>query len=78
MLERDKHQTKVELTPVTGRSHQLRVHMLWLGHPILGDKFYGTESGKGSVPRLQLHACALQLRHPTSETELYFEVDCPF
>ncbi|CAI3804615.1 RluA family pseudouridine synthase [Rheinheimera sp. MM224] len=78
VLERNKHQTKVELTPVTGRSHQLRVHMLWLGHPILGDKFYGTEHGKVSVPRLQLHACALKLRHPTSGTELYFEVDCPF
>lgn len=78
VLERNQHQTKVELTPVTGRSHQLRVHMLWLGHPILGDKFYGTEQGKSSVDRLQLHAGSLAFRHPTSGTELYFEVSCPF
>lgn len=78
VLERCQSCTRVELTPVTGRSHQLRVHMLWLGHPILGDKFYGTEQGKGSVHRLQLHAGALQFRHPTSEIELYFEVKCPF
>jgi tRNA pseudouridine32 synthase/23S rRNA pseudouridine746 synthase len=78
VLERHRGQTRVELTPVTGRSHQLRVHMLWLGHPILGDKFYGTEQGKSSVPRLQLHAGSLKFRHPTSGTELYFEVACPF
>jgi tRNA pseudouridine32 synthase/23S rRNA pseudouridine746 synthase len=78
VLERKPFQTKVELTPVTGRSHQLRVHMLWLGHPILGDKFYGTEQGKGSVDRLQLHAGSLAFRHPTSGTELHFEVSCPF
>ncbi len=78
VLERNKLHTKVELTPVTGRSHQLRVHMLWLGHPILGDKFYGTEQGKCSVDRLQLHAGSLAFRHPTSGTELYFEASCPF
>lgn len=78
VLERNQHQTRVELTPVTGRSHQLRVHMLWLGHPILGDKFYGTECGRRSVDRLQLHAGSLAFRHPTSGIELYFEVQCPF
>ncbi|OGO75891.1 MAG: RNA pseudouridine synthase [Chromatiales bacterium RIFOXYA1_FULL_46_5] len=78
VLERNQHHTKVELTPVTGRSHQLRVHMLWLGHPILGDKFYGTEAGRRSVNRLQLHAGFLKFRHPISGTELYFEVECPF
>lgn len=78
VLERHSNQTRVELTPITGRSHQLRVHMLWLGHPILGDKFYGTEQGRRSVDRLQLHAGSLQFRHPTSGTELYFEVRCPF
>jgi tRNA pseudouridine32 synthase/23S rRNA pseudouridine746 synthase len=78
VLERHAQRTKVELTPVTGRSHQLRVHMLWLGHPILGDKFYGTEQGKASVARLQLHAGSLRFRHPGSGTELYFESECPF
>lgn len=78
VLARNQDRTKVELIPVTGRSHQLRVHMLWLGHPILGDKFYGTEQGLSSVDRLQLHAGSLAFRHPTSGTELYFEVSCPF
>ena len=78
VLERNKLQTKVELMPITGRSHQLRVHMLWLGHPIVGDKFYGTEQGRCSVDRLQLHAGSLALRHPTSGIELYFEAGCPF
>lgn len=78
VLARNQDRTKVELIPVTGRSHQLRVHMLWLGHPILGDKFYGTEQGLRSVDRLQLHAGSLAFRHPTSGTELYFEVSCPF
>lgn len=78
VLERSQNQTKVELIPVTGRSHQLRVHMLWLGHPILGDKFYGSEEGKKAVSRLQLHASSLGFRHPSSGTELYFEVGCPF
>lgn len=78
VLERNEQQTKVELVPITGRSHQLRVHMLWLGYPILGDKFYGTEQGKRSVDRLQLHAGSLKFRHPASGTELYFEVRCPF
>lgn len=78
VLERNEQQTKVELVPITGRSHQLRVHMLWLGYPILGDKFYGTEQGKRSVDRLQLHAGSLTFRHPASGNELYFEVRCPF
>lgn len=78
VLERSASSTKVELIPVTGRSHQLRVHMLWTGHPICGDKFYGSEQGKRAANRLLLHAHSLLFRHPSTEAELYFEIDCPF
>jgi tRNA pseudouridine32 synthase/23S rRNA pseudouridine746 synthase len=56
-------ETRVRLTPKTGRSHQLRVHMLALGHPILGDPFYATGAAL-EHPRLMLHAEELRLRHP--------------
>jgi tRNA pseudouridine32 synthase/23S rRNA pseudouridine746 synthase len=77
VLTRDDDETRVELTPVTGRSHQLRVHMLALGHPILGDRFYGPEEGKG-YDRLMLHAAMIEFRHPGSETEVTFEAPVPF
>ena len=61
--------TRVKLTPITGRSHQLRLHMLALGHPILGDKFYAHPQAKALSPRLCLHAESLQIQHPiTGET----------
>lgn len=67
--------TRVALMPKTGRSHQLRVHMLSLGHPILGDPFYGERT---SAPRLQLHAKTLCLRHPTGGDRVAFTAPCPF
>ena len=61
--------TRVKLTPITGRSHQLRLHILALGHPILGDKFYAHPQAKALSPRLCLHAESLQIQHPiTGET----------
>jgi tRNA pseudouridine32 synthase/23S rRNA pseudouridine746 synthase len=54
---RSEGQTRLELEPVTGRTHQLRVHMLALGHPIIGDALYGGRPAE----RLYLHACALKL-----------------
>ena len=61
--------TRVKLTPITGRSHQLRLHMLALGHAILGDKFYAHPQAKALSPRLCLHAESLQIQHPiTGET----------
>ena len=61
--------TRIKLTPITGRSHQLRLHMLALGHPILGDKFYAHPQAKALSPRLCLHAESLQIQHPiTGET----------
>ena len=68
----------IELTPITGRSHQLRVHMLSLGHPILGDKLYATETALTMRNRLQLHALTLNLLHPVSVKALSFHAPCPF
>lgn len=62
----------MELEPVTGRTHQLRVHMAAIGHPILGDALYGDAT---SAPRLMLHACALHFAHPISGALLNFECE---
>ena len=62
-----KDETRVRLTPRTGRTHQLRVHMLSLGHPILGDPFYAPET-MGEHPRMMLHSESLRLRHPADGT----------
>ena len=56
--------TRVRLHPLTGRTHQLRVHMLSLGHPILGDPFYATGEALAAADRLQLHAEELAFNHP--------------
>ena len=69
------HSTRVELEPVTGRSHQLRVHLQALGHPILGDALYAPEAARARAPRLLLHAWTLRLAHPASGAALAFE--CP-
>lgn len=70
--------TFLELTPITGRSHQLRVHMLALGHPILGDRLYAPEEALGMRNRLQLHALNLSLFHPSTEQAITFNAPCPF
>ena len=66
-----------ELHPLTGRSHQLRVHMLELGHPILGDPIYATGAAL-DFPRLMLHAETLSLHHPTTKEMVMFSAGCPF
>ncbi|MCB1343009.1 MAG: RNA pseudouridine synthase [Pseudooceanicola sp.] len=63
VLRHDGDTTRVRLMPKTGRSHQLRVHMLALGHPILGDPFYA-EGAARDYPRMMLHSEELRLRHP--------------
>jgi tRNA pseudouridine32 synthase/23S rRNA pseudouridine746 synthase len=74
--ERDR--TRVRLIPHTGRSHQLRVHMQAIGHPILGDEFYATPAGYAAAPRLLLHACRLALAHPASGQPLTLVSPPPF
>jgi tRNA pseudouridine32 synthase/23S rRNA pseudouridine746 synthase len=69
--------TRVRLMPKTGRSHQLRVHMLALGHPILGDPFYATGPAR-DFPRLMLHAESLKINHPDGARGLSFSVPAPF
>lgn len=70
--------TRVKLTPITGRSHQLRLHMLALGHPILGDKFYAHPQAKALSPRLCLHAESLQIQHPITGEAMEFTAPVGF
>ncbi|TKI08732.1 bifunctional tRNA pseudouridine(32) synthase/23S rRNA pseudouridine(746) synthase RluA [Martelella alba] len=63
---------RVSLMPVTGRSHQLRVHMQALGHPILGDGFYAPPEAKAMAGRLLLHAQSLAITHPAYHTPMHF------
>lgn len=67
--------TRVALEPITGRSHQLRVHLLAIGHPIVGDPLYGPAD---AAPRLMLHACALRLPHPRTGKLLSLSSAAPF
>jgi tRNA pseudouridine32 synthase / 23S rRNA pseudouridine746 synthase len=67
--------SRVELKPVTGRTHQLRVHMAAIGHPIVGDTLYGGDLG---AARLMLHACALSFIHPFSAEPLDLVCRAPF
>jgi len=67
--------TRLQLHPMTGRSHQLRVHLLSLGHPILGDELYGNEASRNASDRLLLHAERLAFRHPTTGQPL--DIHCP-
>ena len=71
----DDTHTVLELAPVTGRSHQLRVHLQSLGHPIAGDTLYGSPENQAMAPRLLLHACMLELVHPC--TGAHMRWDCP-
>lgn len=66
--------TLVMLNLKTGRTHQIRVHMAYLGHPVLGDEKYGS---KGNFPRQALHSYHLKFRHPTSGKEMEFTADLP-
>lgn len=77
VVERSDHETRVCLSPHTGRSHQLRVHMLSLGHPILGDQIYAPDTTKAHA-RLMLHAESLALHHPTTGDWMTFTAPAPF
>lgn len=77
VLRRSDAETRVRLAPKTGRSHQLRVHMQALGHPILGDPFYATGAAR-DFPRLMLHAESLRLRHPDGGVGMTFRAPAPF
>jgi tRNA pseudouridine32 synthase/23S rRNA pseudouridine746 synthase len=70
-----KGTSRLELEPLTGRSHQLRVHLQALGHPIAGDRLYAPTDVQALAPRLLLHACALTFPHPLSGETLTWH--CP-
>jgi tRNA pseudouridine32 synthase / 23S rRNA pseudouridine746 synthase len=77
VIDRSDTETRVRLTPHTGRSHQLRVHMLALGHPILGDQIYARDTVR-DYPRLMLHAETLGLHHPATGEWVSFTAPAPF
>lgn len=70
-------ESRVRLYPKTGRSHQLRVHMKEIGHPILGDPFYATGPAR-DYPRMMLHSETLQFRHPDGGAGVRFTAKAPF
>lgn len=74
VLLQSHNQFLVELTPITGRSHQLRLHMKSLGHPILGDNLYADEIALSMSPRLLLHATSLSFTHPVTRQWLEFNL----
>lgn len=75
VISRSDTSTRLDLAPHTGRSHQLRVHLKEIGHPILGDPLYGNAS---AAPRLMLHAHTLTVRHPTGGAVETFCAQVPF
>ena len=72
VLSRDKGSTLLALYPETGRTHQLRLHALHIGHPILGDELYAPDPAYEAAPRLLLHASELVFEHPLSATNVSF------
>lgn len=78
VVKHEEKTTLVRLLPITGRSHQLRVHMQALGHPIVGDEFYSSGEAFTFSPRLALHAAELSFYHPHNETLQGSFVPCDF
>lgn len=72
-LSSGQNSSLIKLTPITGRSHQLRVHMQAIGHPILGDRLYAHPKALQASKRLCLHAAQIVFKHPTSQAPLKFE-----
>ena len=77
LLRTEDGTSRVRLSPETGRSHQLRVHMKEIGHPILGDPFYASGLAR-AFPRLMLHSESLRLRHPDGGVGKTFKSKVPF
>jgi tRNA pseudouridine32 synthase/23S rRNA pseudouridine746 synthase len=78
VLAREPGITRVKLFPLTGRTHQLRVHMLAIGHPIIGDTFYAPPESRDAADRLQLHAEMLSFFHPDDGRPMQFVRPAPF
>ncbi|RLV61500.1 RluA family pseudouridine synthase [Parashewanella curva] len=78
ILSEQERSSLIKLKPETGRTHQLRVHMLAIGHPILGDEFYADDKVKSERNRLSLHAQRLTFTHPVSNKVMSFYSKHPF
>lgn len=78
VLRQSDEESRVRLMPKTGRSHQLRVHMLALGHPILGDPLYAEGPARDDFDRLMLHSEELRLKHPDGGRGMGFRAKVPF
>lgn len=78
VLQRAADRTRLELSPLTGRSHQLRLHMKSIGHPVLGDDLYAPPDVLAMADRLMLHAVSLSIIHPSTAEWRTFEAPCPF
>lgn len=78
VVARDADCTRLALRPITGRSHQLRLHLAAIGHAILGDPLYADEAALHRAERLLLHAESLELAHPVSGARMQWTVPCPF
>jgi tRNA pseudouridine32 synthase/23S rRNA pseudouridine746 synthase len=78
LIQRQADRSRLELEPLTGRSHQLRLHLKAIGHPVLGDDLYAPPEVVAMTDRLMLHATSLTLIHPTTARLMSFEAPCPF
>jgi len=78
LLETQHNISRIKLTPITGRTHQLRVHLAEIGYPIIGDRFYADGQALDAASRLNLHASKLGFYHPMNEQYLCFEAPLPF
>ena len=78
LISHNDESSLLKLNPITGRSHQLRVHMLAIGHAILGDRLYATDAGKALSSRLCLHAFDIRFIHPVTGDSLHFETPYSF
>jgi len=77
-LSRRNDRTRLEVEPITGRSHQIRLHLATLGHPILGDPLYADAETHSLAPRLLLHATMLAIAHPADGRPVAWQSPCPF
>ncbi len=78
VLEHEDDHSRVELQPLTGRTHQLRVHLASIGHPIVGDRLYASPALQAAAPRLLLHASEIAFAHPLTGTPLRLTTAAPF
>ncbi len=78
VADRANDVTRMVLHPLTGRSHQIRVHLAAIGHPILGDPCYGSPAAVAAADRLQLHAAGIAFRHPDGGARVSFLSQPPF